>query len=452
MALLPSTFAPAPQAAVHLSLMPLSQPGFAWRLLLRTLVFSGLLAAAAAPLAWWVARENAVQLLLEVAEEDSRRVWDAEGGTALQREGAAKALSRSLVGGVFDLAATYDERGRLLAWAVHPHHEHAPQAVRALLRAEIPQWRGDVRRQVETHPTEGWVVRITRPLRGSPQAPDGSAGDKVGGYVEGIAIAPPAQAQKIGRDSLQAAVVVGLAALLCGLGFFPLIRELRLSGHQQASRALDANIAMIESLGRAIAKRDSETGAHNYRVAWIAARVAEHLGMDASRMQSLVAGAFLHDIGKIGIPDAILLKPGRLSDEEMAVMREHVNKGKEIVAGIQGLDGVSDIVAYHHEKWDGSGYPHRLKGEDIPLMARIFAIADVFDALSVRRPYKAPMGFEQVMQVMDEGCGSHFDPTLYQAFREQATDIAQRLQGINEDNARELLSELLGRYFVLHPA
>ena len=98
---------------------------------------------------------------------------------------------------------------------------------------------------------------------------------------------------------------------------------------------------------------------------------------------------------------------------------------------------------------DGSGYPHGLQGENIPFMARIFAIADVFDALSMRRPYKAPMSFDEVMAVMDEGRARHFDPTVYQAFRELAPELARRLEGINEENARELLSELLGRYFVL---
>jgi HD-GYP domain-containing protein (c-di-GMP phosphodiesterase class II) len=147
---------------------------------------------------------------------------------------------------------------------------------------------------------------------------------------------------------------------------------------------------MMEALGRAIAKRDSDTGAHNYRVAWIAARIAERLGLSGSAMQALIAGSFLHDVGKIGIPDAILLKPGRLDEQEMDTMRTHVAQGEEIVTGMGWLDGAQAVVAAHHEKWNGSGYPRGLAGEAIPLAARIFAVADVFDALCSKRPYKEP--------------------------------------------------------------
>jgi putative nucleotidyltransferase with HDIG domain len=349
-----------------------------------------------------------------------------------------------LVGGVFDLAASYDAQGKLLAWASNPNQEHDLSQQTRWIRQSVPSI-DKVAHQAEDHAAQGLALRITLPIREQLEAGPGA----ITGYLEGVVITPPTQAKKINRDALYAAVLVGLAALLCGMSLYPVMHDLLQSNQKQSRRALDANIAMIESLGRAIAKRDSETGAHNYRVAWVAARLAERLGMDASRMQALVAGAFLHDIGKIGIPDAILLKPGKLSDDEMAVMREHVSKGQEIVSGIQGLDGATDIVAYHHEKWDGSGYPHGLQGENIPFMARIFAIADVFDALSVRRPYKAPMNFAQVMAVMDEGRASHFDPVVYQAFRDIAPDLARRLEGINEENARELLAELLGRYFVL---
>lgn len=117
-----------------------------------------------------------------------------------------------------------------------------------------------------------------------------------------------------------------------------------------AREVLDSHLAMKEALGRAIAKRDSDTGGHNYRVAWIAARIGEGMKPGGDEMQALIAGSFLHDVGKIGIPDAILLKPGRLDDGEMAVMRSHVALGEEIVAGIGWLEGAGEVVAGHHEK------------------------------------------------------------------------------------------------------
>ena len=204
---------------------------------------------------------------------------------------------------------------------------------------------------------------------------------------------------------------------------------------------------MMEALGRAIAKRDSDTGAHNFRVAWIAARIAEHMGLKGSAMQSLIAGSFLHDVGKIGIPDAILLKPGKLDEAEMEIMRTHVAQGEEVVTGMGWLDGANAVVAGHHEKWNGSGYPRQLKAEQIPLAARIFAVADVFDALCSKRPYKEPMPFETVMSILKKDTGSHFDPAVMAIFQPMAREIFDRLANISEDGARQLLNDRIHEHF-----
>jgi HD-GYP domain-containing protein (c-di-GMP phosphodiesterase class II) len=210
---------------------------------------------------------------------------------------------------------------------------------------------------------------------------------------------------------------------------------------------LDSHISMMEALGRAIAKRDSDTGAHNYRVAWIAARIGEELGLSGSRMQALIAGSFLHDVGKIGIPDAILLKPGRLDATEMEIMRTHVALGEEIVTGMGWLDGAHEVVAAHHEKWDGNGYPRQLIGEAIPLSARIFAVADVFDALSSKRPYKDPMPFDQVMDILRQDTGTHFDPAVMRVFERISQDIRDNLQDSDEQSARTLLQGQIRKHF-----
>ena len=204
---------------------------------------------------------------------------------------------------------------------------------------------------------------------------------------------------------------------------------------------------MMEALGRAIAKRDSDTGAHNYRVALISAQIAEHMGFDDHAMQSLIAGAFLHDVGKIAIPDAILLKPGKLNEEEFSIMRTHVGQGEEIVTGMGWLDGANAVVAAHHEKWNGQGYPRHLQGEAIPLSARIFAVADVFDALCSKRPYKAPMSFEAVMNILEQDTGSHFDPQVMAVFRPMAKGIHLSLIEAPEEEMRDLLEQRVRRHF-----
>ncbi len=228
-----------------------------------------------------------------------------------------------------------------------------------------------------------------------------------------------------------------------------MVVHLSADNERKAREVLDSHISMMEALGRAIAKRDSDTGAHNYRVAWIAACIAESMGLSGAGMQSLIAGSFLHDVGKIGIPDAILLKPGKLDAAEMDIMRTHVGQGEQIVTGMGWLDGANAVVAAHHEKWDGSGYPHQLAGEAIPLAARIFAVADVFDALCSKRPYKEPMSFDTAMAILTKDTGSHFDPGVMAVFRPLAREIYDRLADSNESDTRQLLEDRVRRHFEL---
>jgi HD-GYP domain-containing protein (c-di-GMP phosphodiesterase class II) len=228
---------------------------------------------------------------------------------------------------------------------------------------------------------------------------------------------------------------------------YPVVVRLSADNERKAREVLDSHISMMEALGRAIAKRDSDTGAHNYRVAWIAARIAECMGLKGSDMQALIAGSFLHDVGKIGIPDAILLKPGKLDDAEMLTMRTHVEQGEQIVTGMGWLDGANAVVAAHHEKWDGSGYPRKLAGEATPLAARIFAVADVFDALCSKRPYKEPMSFEASMAILEKDTGSHFDPSVIAVFQTMALEIFNRLAGSTEADARQLLADRVRQHF-----
>lgn len=128
-------------------------------------------------------------------------------------------------------------------------------------------------------------------------------------------------------------------------------------------------------------------------------------------------------------------------------MRTHVEQGEQIVSGAGWLDGARDVVACHHEKWDGSGYPLGLRGEQIPLAARIFAVADVFDALSSRRPYKEPFPPEQVMRILKEGRGQHFDPLVLDVFTDLAPTLRAQLEGLDEEGVKGLMSDMVHRHF-----
>jgi PAS domain S-box-containing protein/putative nucleotidyltransferase with HDIG domain len=179
------------------------------------------------------------------------------------------------------------------------------------------------------------------------------------------------------------------------------------------TRAYDAT---IEGWSRAMDLRDRETEGHSQRVTELTMQLARALKVDDESLIHMRRGALLHDIGKMGVPDAILLKPGPLSDDEWGEMRRHPTYAYEMLRPIAYLRPALDIPHYHHEKWDGSGYPHQLRGAAIPLAARIFAVADVWDALRSNRPYRAAWEAGQVRDYIAAQAGSHFDPEVVQAF------------------------------------
>ncbi|RRR65719.1 MAG: PAS domain S-box protein [Candidatus Viridilinea halotolerans] len=178
----------------------------------------------------------------------------------------------------------------------------------------------------------------------------------------------------------------------------------------------------LEGWSRALDLRDKETEGHSRRVTELTVRLARAMGLSEAEIVHVRRGALLHDIGKMGIPDAILLKPGPLTDEEWAIMRRHPTYGYQLLAPIAHLHPALDIPYYHHEKWDGSGYPHGLAGESIPLPARIFAIVDVWDALRSDRPYRTAWDVERVREYLREEAGHHFDPKVVAAFLELAIE------------------------------
>ena len=172
----------------------------------------------------------------------------------------------------------------------------------------------------------------------------------------------------------------------------------------------------LQALTAALETRDSETHGHSERVVTYSLRLGREYGLNSEEMKSLEFGSLLHDIGKIGVPDSILRKPAKLTEEEWVLMREHPVHGQQILRGIEFLQGASRVVAQHHEQWDGSGYPLGLRGEDIDICARIFAVADAFDAITSDRVYRRGKPYEAAAKELDDWAGRQFDPKVVEAF------------------------------------
>ena len=168
----------------------------------------------------------------------------------------------------------------------------------------------------------------------------------------------------------------------------------------------------LEALGAALDLRDNETAGHSHRVTRYCLELASRMGCTDEQLKHIERGAYLHDIGKIGTPDAILLKPGKLTPEEREIMQQHARVGYELVSPIEFLQEAAEIVYSHQERYDGKGYPRALAGEAIPLGARIFAVADTFDAMTSNRPYRKALPLETAMEEIRNESGRQFDPQV----------------------------------------
>lgn len=268
------------------------------------------------------------------------------------------------------------------------------------------------------------------------------------GYFEGIYKVSEQQTQAIFSRVLISIVQVIVIIIAVTLLLYPVILSLNRDVIRINSDLLSANIETLNVLGDAIAKRDSDTNAHNYRVTIYAINLAEQVNLSKKQIQMLVKGAFLHDVGKIGISDNILLKPGKLDEAEFEIMKQHVKFGVEIIENSHWLKEAQEVVECHHEKFDGSGYPKGLKGYDIPIIARVFAIVDVFDALTSERPYKKPFPLKESMQIISEGADKHFDPELVRLFEGIVENLYQRFSGVEDEHFLSTeLSALIKKYF-----
>lgn len=301
---------------------------------------------------------------------------------------------------------------------------------------------GEVEHQIVMN--EGRIyIRIMVPIH------DRTPQDVVG-HFQGVYHLHDDQLTTIKRQSYYAILMALLVAIFTTVFIYPVVYKLYKKLIIRSSEVVTANTDILKSLGSAIAQRDSDTNTHNYRVTYNSVKLAEKLGKKPTFIRSLIKGAFLHDVGKIGISDSILLKPDQLTTEEFAIMKRHVLIGADIILNISWLQDALDVISFHHERYDGTGYLCGLQENKIPEVARIFAIADVFDALLTHRPYKAPFTFTKTMSILREGSGTHFDPVLLIVFEQIAPKLyADIYVDDDEERYNDQLDQVLKKYFTL---
>jgi len=341
--------------------------------------------------------------------------------------------------GHFVLVRIYDQAGRLLLDVADESFAALSAVRQAVIDADIAELKADDFDVVTTELEGLPLVGVAVPLSNSA--------NEVAAQVVGVfAISAEAIDGMRGNILLTMLYVTGIV-VATALVIYPIIGRLINRLSRQTVRLLDSNLETLRVIGGAIAKRDSDTDAHNYRVSVYSVYLAEAINLPRDQIRSLIKGALLHDVGKIGIRDNVLLKPGKLTDDEFTVMKTHVDHGMDLTNHASWLKDAQEVVGSHHEKFDGAGYPHGLKGEAIPLAARIFAITDVFDALTSRRPYKEALSYDASMQILDAGRGSHFDPSLLDSFNAIARKLYDTFSGMDGDKSKERLDLMTEEYF-----
>lgn len=377
--------------------------------------------------------------LVELATADSQRLSAADLSLLNSHagDGALQRLVRDLMHDQFVVVELYDRNREKVLEQVNPSFE----AVEKYLKQFPHSFPFDGKPHYERHHVgEQGVVQVLVPLK-----------DEAGahaGYFEGVFVIDPATLARL-RHELMASLLTILAVVLATtLVLYPVILSLNRDVMRHSHDLLKGNIELMEVLGSAIAKRDSDTSAHNYRVSIYAVKLAEAAGLGNEVVRDLIGGAFLHDVGKIGISDAILLKPARLDEREFSVMKTHVALGVDILAKSDWLQRARDVVEFHHEKYDGSGYLKGLSGEEIPVAARIFAVVDVFDALTSKRPYKEAFPFREAMAIIKGQAGSHFDPRLVAVFEGIIEPLFELIGKSSDHEVERMLRMLIARYFL----
>jgi len=390
---------------------------------------------------YFAEHEKIDDFVVALAEDDSKGfIADAmkyldnltpSNAAILQR----KSQEYLLTGG-FSIIEFYDKDKKLVIELSGKGIENLESEINKIKHAGLMT---DTTQYEKIHIDDQMFIRVMTPLK--------RTNGRIIGYFEGAYRVEPRIMKDIRERVLSSLIQVVITVLITTIVLYPIIIALNKSLIRYSIDLSNANMGMLEVLGNAIAKRDSDTNDHNYRVTLYSFRLAEALGLDRRNIQELVKGAFLHDVGKIAISDNILLKPGKLTEEEFEIMKTHVVHGEEIIGSYAWLQDAVKVVRNHHEKYSGTGYMNGFKGEAIPVTAKIFAVIDVFDALTSKRPYKEPFTFEKSMNIVNEGRGIHFDPVILDEFNKIAQSLYNEIHGADEKYLRDALRELINKYF-----
>lgn len=273
-----------------------------------------------------------------------------------------------------------------------------------------------------------------------------NSGENIG-HFEGVYQVDEQTLASINQRVFLSLFMVVLIILATTSLLYPIILKLNQDLINYANMLFGANQQVLGILGGAIAKRDSDTHSHNYRVTIYSIHLAEAVNLSSGQITELIKGAFLHDIGKIAISDSILLKPGKLTEAEFSVMKTHTTHGIDIIKQSSWLKEAAEVVRFHHEKFDGNGYMVGLQGDNIPINARIFAIVDVFDALTSERPYKQAFSLEKALEIMKNDRGTHFDPKILDVFLGIAAGLHEKCHTATDEDLAIELAKLTKRYF-----
>ena len=398
------------------------------RRLLWTLAGAGLSAAAMASAGIYVFAERHVeQAAVERVRPSFVHLDDLERN-GLVGQGLHEDIARLLTPEHFIGLQLRSADGTIVAerWA-----DRLDPAVRHAALSSSPRFGGELRRSGDEA-----FVRVPHKLAGS-----------AGTYAEAYYRLDRETVHSIDPLARGAALIGAVTVVATMLLLYPLLLGLTRRSLGLSKDLLESNLDLMRTLGSAIALRDSDTDAHNYRVALYAVRLAERLKLSTGTIADLLAGAFLHDVGKIGVPDAILLKPGPLTEDEFRIMRQHPVLGEAIVARSRWLAGARTIVRDHHERFDGSGYPAALAGTDIPLPARIFAVVDVFDALTTKRPYKPALALGEALRIMRDDMAGKLDPEILEVFTRDASYFFSSIGESPEDALHAALALDIRRYY-----
>lgn len=407
------------------------------RILLKRLLIAWLgISLLAGGVIYWLEMQRLDAAIVALAESHALDSKLDEVFAALPEKKDPSALQRGVEESVqrnFILLQIFDRSGKQLGELINPaFQEQASRMENAL--ADMP--RNGVRHFRRHEFNDKTYVGLSLPL---PEQQ---------GHITGIFMLDPAQVEALRERVHWSVATVLVTVLATTLMIYPVIVLLNRSLLRATREILNGNLEIAAVLGTAIAKRDTETGEHNYRVTYYAVALGETLALAPASMPGLIFGALLHDVGKIGIPDHILLKPEALTPEEFAIMQTHVAVGVDIVGNSRWLRPARDVIAFHHEKFDGSGYLAGLRGQDIPATARIFALVDVFDALTSERHYKSAMSAEDALAFIVGRAGTHFDPDYAECFAGIATRCLDSVRRMTPDELKAAVFQHASNYLL----